>query len=63
MTQTAPSGPTSDMIGAHHSSSLARRLVGLVERKVGAVGLDDELANEMAGGLVHERDAVPVFLR
>src|SRR5262249_13405720 len=33
MTQTWPSGPTSAMIGAVHSSSLATRLKGLRERK------------------------------
>ena len=33
ITQTLPSGPTSAMIGAVHSSSLATRLKGLVDRK------------------------------
>lgn len=31
MTQTAPSGPTSAIVGDAHSSSLASRLVGLVD--------------------------------
>src|SRR5215470_19740285 len=33
ITQTLPSGPTSAMIGDDHSSSLASKLNGLLERK------------------------------
>src|SRR5207253_11019619 len=33
ITHTHPSGPTSAMIGAAHSSSLANRLNGLLDRK------------------------------
>src|SRR4051794_13642154 len=52
MTHTWPSGPTSAMIGAHHSSSLASRFQPLRERKPAPSRFSENVATRWPVGSV-----------